>query len=100
MQWNRIFCKHKVFPHPNHYVEMGKNDEPLFLETFPQVKMELCKWATENIDKLSCESIGNELRQKIIPKIFNSYLEESVDNQQLSMNDFLKSLNHKRMSTV
>ena len=81
MQWNRVFRKHEFFPHPNYYVEMGKNEEPLFLETFPQVKIELCKWATANLDKLSCKSIGNELRQKIIPKIYNSYLEESVDNQ-------------------
>ncbi len=66
------------------------NEEHLFLETFPQVKIKLCKWATENIDKLSCDSIGNESRQKIITKIYNSYLEESVDNQQLLMNDFLK----------
>ena len=88
MQWNRVFRKHEVFPHPNYYVEMGKTDEPLFLETFPQVKIELCEWASKNIDKLSCESIGNELRQKIIPKTYNSYLQECVDNQP-SMNDFL-----------
>ena len=26
MQWNRVFRKHEVFPHPNYYVEMGKTD--------------------------------------------------------------------------
>ena len=41
MQWNRLFRKHEVFPHPKYYVEMGKTDKPLFLETFPQVKIEL-----------------------------------------------------------
>ena len=82
------FLQTLIFPHPNYYVEMGKNDEPLFLETFPQVKIELCKWATENLDKLSCEYIGNELYQKNIFKIYKSYLEECVENQQLSMNDY------------
>ncbi len=77
---------------------MGGNEEPLFLETFTQVKIELCKWATENIDKLNFEPIGNELHQKNISKIYNSYLEECVDNQQLSMNDFLKSFNLKSIS--
>ena len=77
---------------------MGENEEPLFLETFTQVKIELCKWATENIDKLNFEPIGNELHQNNISKIYNSYLEECVDNQQLSMNDFLKSFNLKSIS--
>ena len=97
MQWNRVFHKHEVFPHHNYYVEMGKTDEPLFLQTFPQVKIELSKWATQNIDKISCESIGNQLRQKILPDIYSSYLQESVDNQPL-MNYFLKSFNLKSIS--
>ena len=59
---------------------MEKTDKPLFLETFPQVKIELCKWAAKNIDKLCCESIGNELRQKILPDIYHSDLQEWVNN--------------------
>ena len=70
MQWNRVFRNQEVFPHPNYYVEMGKTDEPIFLQTFPQIKIELCNWTTSNLDKLNCETIGNELRQKSIPEIY------------------------------
>ena len=95
MQWNCVYRKNEVFPHPNYYVEMGKTDEPLFLETFPQVKIVLYEWATTNIDKSSCESIGNELHQKIIPETYNFYLKECHNNQQLSMDGFLKSFHLK-----
>ena len=64
MQWNCVYRKNEVFPHPNYYVEMGKTDEPILLQTFPQVKIELCNWVTSNFDKLSCETVGNKLRQK------------------------------------
>ncbi len=33
----------EIFPHPNYYVEMGKSDQPVFLETFPEVKLELSR---------------------------------------------------------
>ena len=46
MQWHRVFQNQEVFPHPNYYVEMGKTDKPIFLQTFPQVKIELCNWGT------------------------------------------------------
>ena len=43
MKWNRVFRTNEMFPHPNYYVEMGKTDQPVFLETFPEVKVELNK---------------------------------------------------------
>ena len=39
MQWNCVFRKHEMFPHPNIYVEMGKTETPIFLETFPEIKI-------------------------------------------------------------
>ena len=84
MQWNRVFRHQEVFPHPNYYVEMGKTDKPIFLQTFPQVKFELSNWATKNLNNLNCETVGNELRQKIIPEIYKSYHVDA--NEELSLN--------------
>ena len=83
-----VFFANTNFPSSQLSCWDGENYKPLFLEIFPPVEIELCKWTTENIEQLSCEYIGNELYQKIIPKIYKSYLEECVENQQLSMNDF------------
>ena len=44
IQWNRIFRTHEMFPHPNYYIEMRKLDQPVFLESFPEVKLELNEW--------------------------------------------------------
>ena len=62
MKWNRVFCTNYIFPHPNYYVEMGKSDQPVFLETFPEVKLELTTWAKLNLSNLCCESIGVQLK--------------------------------------
>ena len=75
---------------------MGKTDKPIFLQTFPQVKFELSNWATKNLNNLNCETVGNKLRQKIIPKFYKSYLVDA--NEDLSLNDFLKSFNLKSIS--
>ena len=91
MKWNRVFRTNEIFPHPNYYVEMGKSDQPVFLETFPEVKLELSRWAKLNLSNLSCESIGVQLKQKIIPHTYATYLEDcGLDNQDLSYEDFLK----------
>ena len=49
MTKNRVFRVNKMFPHPNNYIEMGKTDEPLFLESFPEAKIKLNEWARLNI---------------------------------------------------
>ena len=58
MQWNRVSRVNEVFPHPNYYIEMGKSDQPALLETFPEVKVELNKWAKLNITNFNFENIG------------------------------------------
>ena len=70
MNWNQTFRKHEKFPHPNYCIEMGKAYVPLLLETFPEAKMKLKKWINRNVGSISCESVANEMRTKIIPKSF------------------------------
>ena len=57
MQWNRIFRENEIFCHPNIYVELGKTETPLFLETIPEVKLESSKFARNNVNGLSCDVI-------------------------------------------
>ena len=99
MEWNRIFRTNEMFPHPNYYVEMGKSDQPVFLESFPEVKLELNEWVKMNLANLNCENIGIQLKQKILPNIYQTYLQEcGLDNHQLSFNDFLRMFHLKSIS--
>ena len=99
MIWNRVFCTNEKFPHLNYYIEMGKTDEPLFLESFPEAKIELNEWAILNIKDLNCEIIGVELKHKILPEIYTTYLQEcKLNNQQLSYHDFLRLYHLKSIS--
>jgi len=99
MIWNRVFRTNEMFPHPNYYVEMGKTEEPAFLESFPEVKMELSKFAKLNMQNLNCENIGNHLRNNIIPQIYQTHLEEcQLNNHQLSYADFLRIFHLKSIS--
>ena len=53
MQWNQIFRRSEIFPHPNIYVEIGKSETSLFIETFPEVRVELSKFARNNVNQLN-----------------------------------------------
>ncbi len=48
---------------------MGKTETPPFLETFPEVKIELSKFAWNNMNRLCCEAMTLCLRENIVPKI-------------------------------
>ena len=91
MGWNRIFRTNEMFPHPNYYIEMGKSDQPVFLESFPEVKLKLNEWIKMNLEHLNCENIGIQIKKNILPDIYNAYLLDcGLDNHQLSFNNFLK----------
>jgi len=78
---------------------MGKSNQPVFLETFPEVKLELSRWAKLNMMDLNCESIGVQMKQKILPKTYQTYLEDcGLDNQHLSYPDFLRCFHLKSIS--
>ena len=100
MIWNRVFRTNEMFPHPHYYVEMGKTEQPAFLESFPEVQMELSKFAKLNIQNLNCEVIGNHLENNIIPaKKYQTRLEEcQLNNHQVSYADFLRLFHLKSIS--
>ena len=47
---------------------MGKAETTPFLKTFSEVKIELSKFAKNNINSLSCKAVMLEFRDHIIPK--------------------------------
>ena len=92
MKWNRMYHLDEVFPHPNINIQMGNTYHSEFLESFPEVKIMIKKWANANLEKLDCENVGIFIRTDVIPKIYNTYLSEENDSgdKPLSLEEFLK----------
>ena len=90
MRWNRIYKVNERFPHPNTNTQNGHMYVPVFLDTFPEVKESIRKWANNNLDQLNCENVQREIKTNIIPNIYRTYLDDcdSCDNP-LSLEDFL-----------
>ena len=79
---------------------MDKTYRSPFLDTFPEVKLQIIQWARENIGNISYESVMIHLREKIVPKIYNSYLEDYIythDNKP-TFGNFLHLFNLKIIS--
>ena len=79
---------------------MGKTETPIFLETFPEIKIELTKFARTNINRLNCETVTEHLRDKVIPKIYEKNLQKCEDNNKPTYQEFLASFNLKSISYI
>ena len=64
MRWNRVSRLEECFPHPNPSVENNRTYQPVLFEFFPQLKIEITRWAKTHLDKFSCEVVELELREK------------------------------------
>ncbi len=84
MKWNRTFRIDK-----KSFIQNGYTYEPIFLESFPEVKEMLQKWANSNLDQVSCKNVQFQIKNHI-PKVYKTYLKDchSGDNP-LSHEDFL-----------
>lgn len=103
MRWNVIFRVNEKFPHPNYYIELGKVYVPLFLESFPESKIKLRKWANRHLETISCEAVANEMKRNIIPKIYDTYVRSLPPHQNKpSYESFLNCFGLKKIcvSTV
>ena len=56
MKWNRTYRISEIFPHPNTNIQHGYTNQSEFLESFPEVKIMMHKWANENLERLNCEN--------------------------------------------
>ena len=100
MQWNRIFRENEIFPHPNIYIDMGKTENPPFLETFAEIIFELRQFARNNENGLSYEAVTLHLQECIIPKIYENLKKDCEVNNQPAYQEFLQCFHVKSISSV
>ena len=100
MKWNRIFRLDEAFPYPNINIELGNTYHSEFIDSFPEIKMMIKKWANANLDELNCENIGKYIRNEAVPAIYQTYLSENSDSvdEALSLVDFLRLFKLKNIS--
>ena len=61
------------------------------METLPEVKIEVNKWAKANVAGISCDSVAVHLRENIVPKIYRTYLDDcGISEEQISMENILQ----------
>ena len=54
-RWRSYFLVNKQFPHPNVYIELGKEFQPKLFEYFPEAWDKLKNWMNNNLEILSTE---------------------------------------------
>jgi hypothetical protein len=72
MKWNRQFHKAEKFPHPNAYVEAGKEPKPWLVDVFPEGRDKIQQFCLENLEKLSCV-VAIHVRTVILPELYAMY---------------------------
>ena len=89
MNLNWYFRKNDTFPHPNIQIEMEWKYESLFLEMFPEVKIQLREWETKNLSVLNCDVIKRYITEQVFPKVYQTYLSETSHNNSPTLDGFL-----------
>jgi len=51
-RWSSYFLVNKRFPHPNVYIELGKEFQPKLFEYFPEARDKLKNWMNNNLEIL------------------------------------------------
>ena len=70
--WNVEFRREGKFFHPNPMILNGLRNTPPIFEFFPQAIADINKFMLENLATVNCESLRNEIIDKIIPKLLVS----------------------------
>ena len=103
-RWHQWFRKHNKFPHPNHYVQMGKKVLPKVFETYPKIEKLIHKFASKNMQMLSSESLALHVKDEILPQLYELHQKECSSSNIEYMNymqfkEFL-NLTHVSASTT
>jgi hypothetical protein len=75
-QCNNLFRKFEAFPHPNPYVQLGKNLMPPLLENFPDAKDQIISFCIKNLAFLTIESCREHIVAKVIPRLVGVWQKE------------------------
>ena len=90
MKLNRYYRENKTFPHPNLVVELDCNYSSPFLDSFPEFRIRLRKWATQNLAKMNCVKVRNVINEVLIPEIYQTYQNNDEHNNLPSYEEFLE----------
>ncbi len=93
-----MFRQEECFPHPNPNVENNRTYQPVLFEFFPQAKIEIKRWANNHLDLSSCNNVVLEIREKVLPKLFQSYLDSMyLKPEDLLLEEFLSDYGLKNV---
>ena len=84
-RWHQWFRRNETFPHPNHYVQMGKKVMPKLFEAFPKAKNMIKKFASENLQVLSSDALALHVKDEVIPTLHKKHIQECEVNNQVAM---------------
>ena len=68
-KWNMVFRRSECFPHPNPYVQCGKQPLPRLLEIFPDTKDQIVGYGVQNRATLTIEGVHDFIVNTIIPRL-------------------------------
>ena len=94
--WNKVFRKFECFPHPNPYVQCGKQPLPKMLELYPDAKDQIVSYGIKNLATLTIESVHDFIISTVVPRLTSTWNNEHVDIPQatdLSENPDNKAFN-------
>lgn len=99
MTWNTYFRVYGTFPHPNFYVERGKEPKPRMWEIFPEAKDMVKHFANENLETLSSELVADYIRGELVDELFEKHNDECTNSptrlEPLTRQEFLQQLHLK-----
>jgi len=93
--WSSYFLQKSCFPHPNIYVELGKENQPKLFAYFLKHERNLTN-GNNNLVNLSCKRAADYVREELISELYNISKEENnpLDGCEIrSLHDFLAFLN-------
>ena len=90
MAWNQYFRKKKQLPHPNIYVELGKEVQPKLFEHFPEAQQKFEKWGNGNLFTLSCEKAADYIRNTLIPEVYIEEMKDLDEHEHITLEEFMK----------
>ena len=90
MKLNRYFQENKTSPHSNISIELDRKYSSPFLDLFPEFRIRLRKWATQNLAKINCENVCNVIHEILIPEIYQTYQNNDEHNNLPCYKEFLE----------
>jgi hypothetical protein len=77
-KWDIIYRKLECFPHPNAYVQCGKQLLPRLLEIFPDAKEQIVAFGVRKLATLTTESVYDFIVSTVIQRLALQWKKDSA----------------------